>query len=139
MRFYTVGYGGRSPAEFVRLLRENGVRTVVDVRLRPDRASMGAFVRAKTSDKGIERLLSEHGIGYRSLIELGNVFLDSADWRAPYAELLAGSGRLLTARLDEVPGPFALLCAEKRVADCHRGLIADHLTESRGWHAEHIE
>lgn len=136
--FFTIGYGGRPPEEFVGLLRAHGVRTVADVRIKPERASMGAYTRAKTADKGIEKLLADAGIRYRSLPELGNVFLDMGDWTAPYAELIARAGDLLTRRLVELSGPFCLLCAEKRVADCHRQTIAGHLV-GRGWSVEHIE
>ncbi|OJW07059.1 MAG: hypothetical protein BGO49_27790 [Planctomycetales bacterium 71-10] len=136
--FFTIGYGGRPPEEFVGLLRAHGVRTVADVRIKPERASMGAYTKAKAADKGIEKLLADAGVGYRSLPELGNVFLDMDDWTAPYSELIARAGDLLTRRLVELPGPFCLLCAEKRVADCHRRTIADHLV-GRGWSVTHIE
>jgi hypothetical protein len=54
MIVFTVGYGGRKPDELVDLLRDNGVRALVDVRVRPDRASMGVWVKAKDPGKGIE-------------------------------------------------------------------------------------
>jgi len=137
--FYTIGYGGRMPGEFLTLITAHGIRSVADVRLRPDRASMGAYSRAKDPDKGIARLLGEQGITYHPIIELGNLFLDIEDWRGPYGELLRAAGDLLTVRLADLPRPFCLLCAEKRVADCHRKMIADHLEQSRGWSAVHIE
>jgi hypothetical protein len=31
------------------------------------------------------------------------------------------------------------MCAEKRVADCHRLVIAGFLVKSSGWAVEHIE
>ncbi len=136
--FFTIGYGGRPPEEFIGLLHAHGVRTVADVRIKPERAHMGAYTKAKTPDKGIEKLLADAEIGYRSLPELGNVFLDMADWTTPYAELIERAGELLTRRLVPLPRPFCLLCAEKRVAECHRRMIADHLV-GRGWSATHIE
>ncbi|WP_165251745.1 DUF488 domain-containing protein [Paludisphaera soli] len=136
---FTIGYGGRPPEEFVGLLKAHGVVTVADVRLRPDRASMGAYTKAKTADKGIEKLLADAGIGYRSLPELGNVFLDMDDWTAVYGELIETAGDLLTRRLVTLPRPFCLLCAEKRVAECHRGPIAAYLAARGGWRIEHIE
>jgi uncharacterized protein (DUF488 family) len=139
VKFYTIGYGGRAPEEFIGLLALHGIRGVADVRIRPDRASMGAYSRARTPEKGIERLLAGHGIAYRPILELGNVFFDLEDWRTPYRELLRRSGDLLVARLGEIAAPFCLLCAEKRVAECHRQMIAEHLVATRGWKVDHIE
>ena len=104
MDFFTIGYGGRSPESFLERLESHGVRTVADVRLRPDRASMGAYTKARSAEKGIERLLGERGIAYQHILELGNLFLDLEDWGPPYRELLRSSGRLLVARL-ESPAP----------------------------------
>lgn len=127
MTFYTIGYGGRQPAEFVRLLTEAGVRTVADVRLRPDRSSMGSYRYTGKPATGIEKLLSDAGIDYASLPELGNLFLGYADSLARYAAFLERVADLLVGRLLELPQPFCLLCAEKKVDECHRKMIADHL------------
>jgi uncharacterized protein (DUF488 family) len=138
MKFFTIGYGGRKPQDFIALLHKAGVRTVVDVRLRPDRASLGFYAKAKSPDKGIEGLLSAAGISYRSLPELGNVFLDSEDWPGLYEELIQKAGALLTRRLQQTTAPFCLMCAEKRVAECHRRIIANYLV-AQGHEVEHLE
>jgi uncharacterized protein (DUF488 family) len=139
MKLFTVGYGGRTPEELVRLLLQHAVRTVVDVRLRPDRASMGVWVKAKTPDKGIARVMNQAGIDYLSLVELGNVFLEFPDWQQRYAALLAQSGDLLVGRLNGIGDPICLLCAEKLVAACHRRQIAEFLARTRGAEVQHIE
>ncbi|MGO9471369.1 MAG: DUF488 family protein [Isosphaeraceae bacterium] len=139
MKFYTIGYGGRVPDDFAGLLVQHGVRSIADVRIHPERASMGAYVKARTADKGIEKLLSEQGIAYRSILELGNLFRDLDDWRPAYRMLFERAGDLLVARLGELPTPFCLMCAEKRVADCHRLVIAEFLVKTKGWTVDHIE
>jgi uncharacterized protein (DUF488 family) len=138
VKCYTVGYGGRSQRDFVSLLKQEGIKTVVDVSLRPDRAAMGAYVKAKAEDKGIQRLLADSNIGYFSALELGNIFFACKDWRDRYRQLLDNSGDLLTARLQEIPMPFCLMCAEKSVTECHRREIANFLVR-KGWQVEHIE
>lgn len=138
MKLYTIGYGGRSPDEFVRLLKDNGVRAVVDVRLRPDRSSMGTYAKAKDPHKGIEGLLSRAGIQYFSFVELGNLFLDLEDWQMRYRNLTERAGDLLTERLRQVPQPFCLMCAEKSAGRCHRAIIAEYLAP-QGYTVEHIE
>lgn len=137
MKVYTIGYGGRKPQELLDLLKERGIRAVVDVRLRPDRSSMGVYAKAKDAAKGIEALLASAGIAYFSIIELGNVFRDLDDWQQRYRQLMDQVGDLLTRRLVEVPQPFCLLCAEKRADQCHRKLIADYLAKN-GHEVEHI-
>jgi uncharacterized protein (DUF488 family) len=138
MKLFTIGYGGAAPQAFTECLVKAGVRTVIDVRLRPDRASMGIYVKAKARDKGIERLLSEVGVEYRSLPELGNLFLDFGDWRERYTALLSRAGDLLVSRLADVPGPVCLLCAERKPEDCHRMLITQYLSSAEGDDVEHL-
>lgn len=138
MTIYTIGYGGRRPDELLELLRTRGVQAIVDVRLRPDRSVMGIFARAKTADKGIQGLLAGAGIQYFAFIEMGNLFGELPDWEDRYRQLLDLAGNLLTDRLESVPQPYCLLCAEKRFNECHRKLIGDLLAARR--HAvEHIE
>ena len=127
MKVFTIGYGGRTPEDLIARLRAAGVRTVTDVRLRPDRASLGVYVRAKSPDKGIERIFRAAGFAYHSLPELGNVFLECEDWRERYAALLQAAGHLLVSRLRSLEPPVCLLCAERRVRNCHRWQIAEFL------------
>jgi uncharacterized protein (DUF488 family) len=139
MDVFTAGYGGRVPAEFAQLLAKAGVKTVVDVRLRPDKAAMGSFAKAKDADKGVAGLLAKAGVGYVSLPELGNVFLDYDDWPERYAKFLDAAGPLLFDRLAEIAGPICLMCAEKRVCECHRRHIAEYLSKTKGWKFTHLE
>jgi uncharacterized protein (DUF488 family) len=139
VKCFTVGYGGRVPSEFAQLLAKAGVKTVVDVRLRPDKAAMGSFARAKDADTGVAGLLARAGVGYVSLPELGNVFLEYDDWPRRYETFLEAAGPLLFDRLEGVPGPICLMCAEKKVSECHRRHVAEYLTKARGWEFTHLE
>ncbi len=130
---FTIGYGGRAPEDLCATLVAAEVVTVVDCRARPDRSSMGAFVKAADPAKGIQGLLGRAGLGYVSRPELGNPFRDDPDWRRRYGRLLEGAAGVLTERLLGVAGPLALLCAERSVADCHRGPLADALVAQGGY------
>lgn len=138
MKIYTVGYGGRKPQELIDLLSANSIKAVVDVRLRPDKSSIGTYVRTKDNNKGIAGLLANVGIGYHSFVELGNIFRDFDDWQERYRCFMDKAGELLTERLSHVPRPFCLMCAEKQVGDCHRKIIAEYLA-STGYDIVHIE
>jgi uncharacterized protein (DUF488 family) len=121
------------------LLTANGVKTLIDVRLRPDRASVGVFAKAKEPEKGIAGLLTKAGVGYVSLPELGNLFLDYDDWPKRYETFLALAAPVLFDRLEGTAGPVCLMCAEKLVCECHRRHIAAHLEKAKGWTFTHIE
>jgi uncharacterized protein (DUF488 family) len=138
VKFFTIGYGARKSKEFLDILKQKGIKAVGDVRLRPERARWGFYKKAKTEDKGIQRLLTDRGIEYFSLVELGNRFLGQEDWREQYRELLDKDGALLTEPLQHIPTPFCLMCAEKSSAECHRREISDYLAK-KGYEVEHIE
>jgi uncharacterized protein (DUF488 family) len=135
-KLFTVGYGGRSPAELLECLVRNGVRAVVDVRLSP-RGHMGSFTRAKSVDKGIQALLARGGIQYFWVEALGNPFRAEEEWRAPYRAHLESLGDTVLDSLGDIPEPYCLLCSEKRAADCHRLYIAERL-ELRGYEVDHL-
>lgn len=137
---YTIGYGGRHPEEFVGILAEHGIKAVVDVRLRPDRASMGCYSLAKSPDRGIQKLLAGADVAYFSFIQLGNVFLEYPDWRERYGQLIAVAGDILTEPLFStwIPEPWCLMCSEKRAIDCHRNRVAEFLA-ARGYEVTHVE
>jgi uncharacterized protein (DUF488 family) len=139
MTVFTIGYGGRMPDEFVKLLRAAKVKTLVDVRLRPDKSAMGAYSRSKDDAKGIAGLLAKGGIGYLPVPELGNPFMEYDDWPERYPRYLEAAGPLLFDQLADVEGPMCLMCAEKKVSECHRRFIAEYLAKSRGWRFKHIE
>jgi uncharacterized protein (DUF488 family) len=131
-KFFTIGYGGRTPTEFANLLKASGVTLIVDIRLRPHRAYMGIFSKTKSSDKGIEKLLASVGIGYVSLPELGNPFLNDPEWKEKYTKLLEAEGTERTERIRAITEQaFCLLCAEKDFTNCHRLQVAEFLLNSR--------
>jgi uncharacterized protein (DUF488 family) len=138
MQFYTVGYGGRTPAELVGLLESKRVAAVADVRLRPDHSSMGSFVKVKSAEKGIEKLLLHAGIEHYSFVELGNIFSAFENWTDLYRQLLERAGDVLTERLKGISVPFCLLCAEKNVVQCHRLLISNYLIQNGFCLIEHL-
>jgi uncharacterized protein (DUF488 family) len=139
MKFFTIGYGGRAPDDFLDLLKRHGVATLVDVRLRPDQARMGIYAKATTSEKGLEARLKAGGIAYLSLIELGNLFLECDDWPSRYTRFLEQSGELVLDRLLSIDHhPLCLMCAERSVDQCHRWQIAQSLVVHHGWTVEHI-
>src|SRR6266540_7180186 len=105
---YTIGYGGRQPHDFLALLQQHSIKTVVDVRLRPDRASLGIYAQAKSPEKGIQGLLHKGDIEYVSLVELGNLFMGDAQWRERYCRLVVQAGGILIERLSHISGPFCL-------------------------------
>ena len=138
MKLFTIGYGGKNPTDFISILKSRDVRSVVDVRLRPDKACMGNYTRAKAQDKGIRALLSKAGIEYFSFIEMGCMFYECADWEERYARLIARAGDLLVERIEEVPHPMVLMCSEAKPSECHRRLLAAYLCSSRGWEPVHL-
>jgi uncharacterized protein (DUF488 family) len=137
MKFYTIGYGGRVPAEFASILILHGIRAVADVLIHPDRASMNAHVKARSADKGIEKLLAEQGIARSSSWAACSAILTTGVRRI--RPCLSASDTYWWAGLLSCRRPFCLMCAEKRVAECHRLVIAEFLATTKGWSVEHIE
>ena len=134
----TIGYEGLKPSEFLSVLVEAGVEVVVDVRKFPHRASMGSFKKAKSSDKGIEKLLDSAGIGYVWAEELGNPDRNDPNMREFCEQVVPHFPKLVAPVLDvAIQRKICLLCAEKCPEECHRLFIADYF-KNEGWSIVHL-
>ena len=64
--FFTIGYAGRKTEEILALLKQHGVRTLVDVRQNPI-----SMYRPELGKSNLKRLVEENGMCYAHVPELG--------------------------------------------------------------------
>ena len=130
---YTIGYGNRSFKDFVTLLQRYDIKYVVDVRSQPYSRFNPEF-----SKELFEKQLKQCGIHYVFMGDtLGGRPNDSTcyvDGKVDYAKLREKSfyqGGLERIRAAwEKQLCFALMCAEIKPEECHRGkLIGNTLVE----------
>jgi uncharacterized protein (DUF488 family) len=134
LRIFTIGHGVRPIEELVSVLRDAGVRRLVDVRSAPGSRRNPQFART-----ALERSLPDVGVEYVWRPDLGgwrkplpdspNAALRNAGFRG-YADYMrtsefgAALGWLVETARRSVT---AFMCAETLWWRCHRRLIADAL------------
>ncbi|HEV8255200.1 MAG TPA: DUF488 domain-containing protein [Vicinamibacteria bacterium] len=141
---YTIGHSTRAIDELVDLLKENGIRLLVDVRRFPGSRRYPHFGR-----EALAAALGKSGIGYRHEPDLGGrrepaPRSPNTAWRVAgfrgYADHMATTvfqdalGRVKAAAARQ---PTAVLCAEALPWRCHRQLVADALVAD-GFEVRHI-
>jgi uncharacterized protein (DUF488 family) len=133
-RVVALGHSNRPLAEFLAMLREHGVRLLVDVRRHP-----GSRAVPWARGEALAAALAEAGIAYRHEPALGGRRSPAAGspntgWRNPqfrgYADHMASgefqaalAGLLRHASREAV----AVMCSEAVPWRCHRSLLADAL------------
>jgi uncharacterized protein (DUF488 family) len=135
MRIWTIGHSTLAIDHFISLLKENGVKLLVDVRAWPGSKRYPQFNKDALAES-----LNAHGIRYEHFPELGGKRKSKPDsrnsaWRnasfrgyADYMEteqFQKGIERLLHVVAEA--GPTGIMCAEAVWWRCHRSLIADYL------------
>lgn len=136
-RIWTIGHSTLAAEDFLALLCAHAIGVVADVRRFPASRRHPQFNGAT-----LARALSDSGIGYIHLAELGGRRPPAPDsintaWREPgfrgYADYMQtapfrdGMAHLLEAASER---RCAVMCAERHWTSCHRGLIADTLKVS---------
>ncbi|MGM0405356.1 MAG: DUF488 family protein [Thermoplasmatota archaeon] len=127
-KIYTIGYQGRTIAEFLKLLKKYEIDHLVDVRSYPT-SKMQDF-----SKKNLKDTLFKKSFMYKHLPGLGGLgdevykkTMLSDRWKSSYEKLkdLAKDGTT------------AMMCLEKDPSQCHRRFISDRL-KKEGWEVVHI-
>ncbi len=135
MKLYTVGFTQKSAEQFFALLRSNGVRKLVDIRVNPH-GQLAGFARQADLPYFL-RLLAD-GCAYQHLPVLAPTKEILKDYRAGdgdwdrytvrFEQLMDERGIPHTLDLaDFDPGPVCLLCSEATPEQCHRRLVAERL------------
>jgi uncharacterized protein (DUF488 family) len=132
--FFTIGYSGRKIDEIILSLKTHGVGTLVDIRRNPV-----SMYRPELSKNNLSGILSEHGICYAHMPELGV----PRDIRAKAIE--TGTREIIWEWYDDVvesflggnlhfflngfDHPVALMCTEIDPRECHRHRLSLALEE----------
>jgi uncharacterized protein (DUF488 family) len=135
--FFTIGHSTRSLDEFIAILRQAGVETLVDVRAIPRSRTNPQF-----NQDALPAALAAAGIRYVHVPELGgrrsrrkgdapspNDFWENASFRN-YADYAMGApfrAGLEKLRSMGQTSRCAIMCAEAVWWRCHRRIIADYL------------
>ena len=141
---FTIGHSTRPLAEFIELLRANGVKRVIDIRTVPRSHHNPQFNRETLGPE-----LRAAGIGYVHLKKLGglrhakpdskNLGWHNASFRgfADYMQTPEFDAGLERAMKLAATKPSTLMCAEAVPWRCHRSLVADALVV-RGYTVQDI-
>lgn len=143
MSIYTIGYEGLDIEDFLALLRQSGVDTVVDIRELPLSRKRGF------SKNGLREILEANGFGYRHIVELGcpkpirNQYRLDGDWsryKKDFKRYLAGRAADIS-ELSSLAGDahYALMCFEADYAMCHRSMVAEAIRRTSGINVTHLD
>jgi uncharacterized protein (DUF488 family) len=131
--FFTVGYQGHNIPSILRVLKENDVGLIIDVRQNP------VSRKAGFSGSRLQTELERRGIKYAHFPCLGTPSHIRLQYQKngnalaalkAYATYLRSKIRCLESLIDFASSErFCLLCLESDHNLCHRGVIADKLAE----------
>ena len=138
MQLYTIGYSKKTAEEFFNILRDNGVKQIVDIR-RHNTNQLAGFTKKSDLPWFLDTIA---GIGYSHELSL-----------APSEELMRAYrkeglpfdefAKQLRAELAEREMPklidgSALLCSEPNPDTCHRSVAAQYLAEKGDVEVVHL-
>lgn len=126
---YSIGHSNRSIEDFLALLRQNKIKTLIDVRSFP----VSRWEQFKKEN--LSRLLSDKGFAYVYLgRELGGFRKGGYESYTRSGEFKKGLEELEKYAMEE---ETVLMCAERFPWRCHRRYISRAL-EDKGWKVIHI-
>jgi uncharacterized protein (DUF488 family) len=126
--FFTIGYSGRKTEEIIALLKQHGVRTLVDIR-----RNAVSMYRPELSKANLSKLIEDNGMCYAhepqlgvprdiraKAIETGN---RQVIWTWYDANVVASMVNLHFF-MNSFEHPVALMCTEIDPHECHRHRLA---------------
>ena len=132
MQIYTIGFTQKSAETFFRLLRENHVQRLVDIRLRPD-GQLSGFARRDDLSYFLRELAGgcDHLPSLAPTKEILDEYRKDGDWLryvTRFEKLMDERG--IPTSLDRAgfeSQTSCFLCSEATPEQCHRRLVAERI------------
>jgi len=142
MIVFTIGYERADLDDIIRLLKENDVAILIDVR------KNAKSVRPEFSKKRLRKCLEAVGIEYRHLSKLGTpkhlreYLRETNDWKT-FASRMTDELMKHISLIDEIFDEFkgkniCLFCRERNPEMCHRSIVADIFVHEFGCEGFHL-
>lgn len=141
MEIYTIGFTKKTARQFFGTLKKNGIRRLLDIRLKPS-SQLAGFAKADDLRYFLPELC---GIEYvpvpllaptkETMVAYRKKLIDWSAYETQFRALLRERKveKALDRNLFDVP--VVLLCSEPTAEQCHRRLVAEYLKE----HWPHVE
>lgn len=133
MKLYTIGFTQKSAQEFFELLRTNGVRRLMDIRLRPG-GQLSAFARQEDLPYFLRQLVNGCEYVHQPFLaptaEILKDYRVDEDWdryTKRFEALMEERGVPDVLNLADFELPTCMLCSEATPAHCHRRLVAERM------------
>jgi len=141
MEIYTIGFTKKTAEQFFGILKKNGIRRLLDIRLKPS-SQLAGFAKAADLRYFLRELCDIEYVPAPLLAPTKEILVayrkKLIDWPAYETQFRAllterNVEQALDRKLFDVP--VVLLCSEPTAEKCHRRLVAEYLKE----HWAHIE
>ena len=130
---YTIGFTQKSAEKFFGLLEKNRVKTLVDIRLKPE-SQLSGFAKKQDLPYFLQALTQcryEHRIDLAPDTPLFSQYRKDKDWskyEPRYLDLIHQRHILDQIDIDQWrQAPICLLCSEHLPHQCHRRLLAEYI------------
>ncbi|MDP2174144.1 MAG: DUF488 domain-containing protein [Candidatus Cloacimonadaceae bacterium] len=134
---YTIGFAGKTAREFFKILRDNGIATLVDIRLN-NTGQLAGFAKARDLEYFLDELAGITYIYYPLLAPAADLLssfrakqVDWVDYQKSYQKIMRDRKISTLIKTDYLAwqAPICLLCSEPTADKCHRRLAADFIAK----------
>jgi uncharacterized protein (DUF488 family) len=132
IKLFTIGFTGKTAEKFFTLLKEAGVKKIMDIRLN-NVSQLAGFAKGTDLKYFADKIC---GISYEHRLELApskellnqirNKEISWKEWERNYLKLIKDRKILDTINIQEM-NESCLLCSEDTPEHCHRSLLAGYL------------
>lgn len=139
---YTIGYASKELGDFVQLVKDRGISTIVDVRSVPYSKRHPDFNKESLGTKCAKRDVRYIYLGHLLGARQTDSELISSDGKVDF-EKLARSANVTQGidqikHLNDTVAPICLLCSEKDPYKCHRSILLGRILNEHGYDVLHM-